>query len=175
MGSRGAGGGGERGGVSVGMSVAVLACWRPISQMIFATIKKCVGVKWRFHIQQGKRGVVHLGSGAAPLDGEGTLPLLLALQPLTPVSLSLFLPLLFRCPFHTLLCPSLPPQSVSRAPLSSPSPLSFPLGLSDFSRAISSPPLPGLSAASPIAVVSRSMYGPPWLSEPESQGRGPFG
>lgn len=42
--------------MSVGMSVAVLACWRPISQMIFATIKKCGGVKWRFHIQQGKGG-----------------------------------------------------------------------------------------------------------------------
>lgn len=50
------GGRGRGGGGSVGMSVAVLACWRPISQMIFATIKKCGGVKWQFHIQQGKGG-----------------------------------------------------------------------------------------------------------------------
>lgn len=48
--------GGEEAGLSIRMSVAVLACWRPISQMIFATIKKCGGVKWRFHIQQGKGG-----------------------------------------------------------------------------------------------------------------------
>lgn len=47
---------GEEVGLSVRMSVAILACWRAISQMIFATIKKCGGVKWRFHIQQGKGG-----------------------------------------------------------------------------------------------------------------------
>lgn len=76
-GSRGLPRGGRRGrkrGVSVGMSVAVLACWRPISQMSFATIKKCGGVKWRFHIQQGKGGVVHLGAGAATAGRGGNTP-----------------------------------------------------------------------------------------------------
>lgn len=71
VGSRGAGGGGGR-GVSVRMSVAVLACWRPISQMIFATIKKCGGVKWQFHIQQGKGGFTwELGLAAAAGGGGG--------------------------------------------------------------------------------------------------------
>ena len=64
---------GRKRGVSVGISVAVLACWRPISQMIFATIKKCVGVKWRFHIQQGKGGWF-TWARAAPLSREGTSP-----------------------------------------------------------------------------------------------------
>lgn len=157
--------------MSVGISVAVLACWRPISQMIFATIKKCVGVKWRFHIQQGKGGWF-TWARAAPLSREGTSP------PLGPPHPSLSFPVSSAPLPLSLSHTSLPlpaPQSMSRVPLSSPSPLSFPLGLSDFSRAISSPPLPSLSAASPIAMVSRSMYGPPWLSEPESQGRGPFG
>lgn len=64
---------GLRGGLSIGMSVAVLACWRPISQTIFATIKECGRVKWRFHIQQGKMGV-HLGTVAG--GGEEQRPLL---------------------------------------------------------------------------------------------------
>lgn len=76
---------GEEGGVSVGMSVAVLACWRPISQMIFATIKKCGGVKWQFHIQRGERGV-HLGTGVAAAGGGGkNLSLSSQLPWLTPL------------------------------------------------------------------------------------------
>lgn len=60
--------------MSVGMSLAVLACWRPISQMIFATIRKCGGVKWRFHIQQGKGGFTW-ELGRLQLEG-GSFPLL---------------------------------------------------------------------------------------------------
>lgn len=124
----------------------------------------------------GGKGGGSPGLRAAPLHGEGTLPLLLARkvfrgcrQPLTPVSL-------FPCFFPsspavclTLFCPSLPPAvCVTGSSAFPPRPLSFPLSLSDFSRAISSPPLPSLSAASPTAMVSRSLYCPPWLSEPES-------
>lgn len=78
-----------RKGVSVGMSVAVLACWRPISQMSFATIKKCGGVKWRFHIQQGKGGFtwelgrlpLEVGGGSFPAS---QFPLLTSLPEFTP-------------------------------------------------------------------------------------------
>lgn len=59
--------------MSVRMSVAVLACWRPISQMIFATIKKCGGMKWRFHIQQGKGGFTWGWVAAAGVGGETLL------------------------------------------------------------------------------------------------------
>lgn len=69
-------GGGRKEGVSVGMSVAVLACWRPISQMILQQLRSVAGEMAISH-QQGKKGVVHLGS-RQPLHGEGTLPLLLA-------------------------------------------------------------------------------------------------
>lgn len=74
--------------MSVGMSVAVLACWRPISQMSFATIKKCGGVKWRFHIQQGKGGFTW-ELGRLPLEVEGDLspPLSSLCSPPCPNSL----------------------------------------------------------------------------------------
>lgn len=64
--------------MSVGMSVAVLACWRPISQMIFATIKKCGGVKWQFHIQQGKGGFTWEW-GRLQLEVGGNSPPLISL------------------------------------------------------------------------------------------------
>lgn len=89
VGSRGAGGGGGR-GVFVGMSVAVLACWRPISQMSFATIKKCGGVKWRFHIQQRKGGFtwelgrLQLEVGGGNLSPSSQFPLLTSMPKFTP-------------------------------------------------------------------------------------------
>lgn len=41
--------------------------------MSFATIKKCGGVKWRFHIQQGKGGFTW-ELGRLPLEVGGIFP-----------------------------------------------------------------------------------------------------
>lgn len=168
-GFRGAGGGGERGGVcrnERGRSCLL----ETTSQMIFATLRSG-GVKWRFHIQQGKRGWLTWAPGGPAARG-GNTPLLLAPESSgaagspSPQSLSsCFFPSSPAVCLTTLFCPSAPCSLCHGLLCLSPRPLSFPLSLSDFSRAISSASAQFVRRV-PTAMVSRSMYCPPWLSEP---------